>query len=72
MSLDIPKNKSVAFIGASGAGKTTLADIILSVLPYSDGNIYVDDKELSDIADIWKKKIGYIPQEIRFDNDNQC
>lgn len=69
LSLDIPKNKSVAFIGASGAGKTTLADIILGVLPYSDGNIYVDDKELSDIANIWKKKIGYIPQSIFITDD---
>lgn len=69
LSLDIPRNKSVAFVGASGAGKTTLADIILGVLPYSEGNIYVDDKELRDVADSWKKKLGYIPQSIFITDD---
>ncbi|MCR5093555.1 MAG: ATP-binding cassette domain-containing protein, partial [Lachnospiraceae bacterium] len=42
LSLSIPKNRSVAFIGPSGAGKTTLADIILGVLTPAQGSVYVD------------------------------
>jgi ABC-type multidrug transport system fused ATPase/permease subunit len=40
VSLVIPEKKSVAFIGPSGAGKTTLADIILGILPPSVGGVF--------------------------------
>lgn len=64
LSLKIPKNQSVAFIGASGAGKTTLADIILGVLDYQRGNIYIDSTNMKDCKRAWQNIIGYIPQNI--------
>lgn len=64
VSLTIPKNKSVAFVGPSGAGKTTLVDIILGVLDYQSGSIQIDNTELKECKTGWQKKIGYIPQNI--------
>ena len=64
LSLDIKKNTSVAFIGQSGAGKTTLADIILGILEPIEGHVYLDDKDVFKNLDSWHSKIGYIPQNI--------
>ena len=64
VSISIPKNKSVAFIGPSGAGKTTLADIILGVLEPQQGKILVDGRDIRESMRSWHKKIGYIPQNI--------
>jgi len=63
-SLVIPKNKSVAFIGPSGQGKTTLADIILGLLEPQEGQVLVDDVDIRHGMHAWNKKLGYIPQTI--------
>lgn len=65
----IPKNKSVAFIGPSGAGKTTLADIILGILEPVKGKILVDQKDVYSNLKSWHQKIGYIPQNIYLMDD---
>ena len=64
VSLAIPKNKSIAFVGPSGAGKTTMADIMLGILTPREGMIKVDDVEISAKSSAWKNKLGYIPQTI--------
>lgn len=64
LSLDITKNTSVAFIGQSGAGKTTLADIILGILVPTDGAVYLDGNDIFKNLSSWHSKIGYIPQSI--------
>lgn len=64
VTLVIPKNKSVAFIGPSGAGKTTMVDLILGVMKPTKGCIRIDDQELGDKIRKWHKQIGYIPQNI--------
>ena len=69
VSLKIPKNTSVAFIGPSGAGKTTLADLILGVLEPQCGKILVDGKNIQSGMDSWHKKLGYIPQSIYIMDD---
>lgn len=61
-SITIPKNKSVAFIGPSGAGKTTLADLILGILEPQKGTVTVGGVDVIANKDSWHKKIGYIPQ----------
>lgn len=63
-SLVIPKNKSVAFIGPSGQGKTTLADIILGLLEPQEGAVLVDGKDIRRGMHAWNRKLGYIPQSI--------
>ena len=69
ISLEIPKNKSVAFIGPSGAGKTTLADIILGVLQPTDGKILIDEIDITNRISGWQRKLGYIPQSIYLFDD---
>ncbi|ETI67548.1 ABC transporter ATP-binding protein [Neobacillus vireti] len=69
ISLTIPIGQSVAFIGESGAGKTTLVDIILGLFPPEKGRILVDGKNLFEQKEIWQQKIGYIPQSIFLSDD---
>ena len=68
-SLTIPKNTSVAFIGSSGAGKTTLADLILGLFEPMKGNITVDGIDIKDHMKSWHSCIGYIPQNIYLMDD---
>ena len=63
-SLVIPKNKSVAFIGPSGQGKTTMADIILGLLEPQKGEVLVDGVNIRKGIHAWNRKLGYIPQTI--------
>lgn len=68
-SCTIPKGKIVAFVGSSGAGKTTIADIILGLLKPQRGHIRVDDMDIYKNLTIWHHKIGYIPQVIYLSDD---
>ena len=63
-SLSIRKGESVAFIGSSGAGKTTLADIIMGLLKPQSGEVKVDGTDIFTIPDQWCKMIGYVPQSV--------
>ena len=69
IELDIRKNTSVAFIGASGAGKTTLADLILGVLTPTSGKVLADETDIQDHLNRWHHTIGYIPQNIYLMDD---
>lgn len=60
----IPKNCSAAFIGPSGAGKTTFVDLILGILTPQKGSICVDGMDIHEALRSWHEKIGYIPQTI--------
>lgn len=68
--LTIPKGKTIALIGSSGAGKTTLADIILGLLPPTQGRIMVDDWNIYEHMPSWHKLLGYIPQNIYLSDDS--
>lgn len=69
ISLTIPIGKSVAFIGESGAGKTTLVDIILGLFTPEKGSVLVDGKDVLNHLSQWQQKIGYIPQFIFLSDD---
>ncbi|MDX1408360.1 MAG: ABC transporter ATP-binding protein, partial [Saprospiraceae bacterium] len=64
ISVVIPSRALTTIIGTSGAGKTTLVDLIIGLYKPDNGTIYVDDTPLSEI-DIksWRRQIGYVPQE---------
>ena len=64
VNLSIPANRSVAFIGTTGSGKTTLADIILGLHIPQNGEITVDGIDIHKNPEWWAKCIGYIPQTI--------
>ena len=69
ITLKIPKGKTVALIGPSGAGKTTLAAIILGLLPPVSGVVRMDDKNVYENLRSWRQKLGYIPQSIYLSDD---
>ena len=69
VDLIIPLNKSVAFVGPSGAGKTTLADLILGVLDPDEGSVKVGDIDVIKNKKSWHKNIGYIPQSTFLTDD---
>lgn len=64
ISFSIEKGKSVAFIGESGGGKTTLVDNILGILKPQKGSVLVDGVNINEIMQSWHHDIGYIPQTI--------
>ncbi len=64
ISFEISPNQSIAFIGPSGAGKTTLADIILGILTPQSGKIEVNGESIFRHIESWHENIGYIPQMI--------
>lgn len=70
INLFIPKNKSIAFVGPSGAGKTTLADIILGVLQPEKGKVLVDGCDVNCALSSWQQQLGYIPQNIYLMDDS--
>lgn len=69
VSCSVPKGKTVAFIGPSGAGKTTLIDVVLGLLPPQMGKVYADDINVYRNIKTWHGQIGYIPQVIYLSDD---
>ena len=65
LSLTIKKGDKVAFVGASGSGKSTIVDLICGIYKPNSGRVLIDNQELdsSNIA-FWRGGIGYIPQSI--------
>ncbi len=71
VSAVIPANSCVAFVGATGAGKTTAIDLILGLLTPLEGRLLVDGVEIDgDNRRQWQRAIGYVPQEIFLSDDS--
>jgi ABC-type multidrug transport system fused ATPase/permease subunit len=62
--MEIPVGKSVGIVGTSGAGKTTIVDVMLGLLKPVSGHIYADGVDVMEHYPQWLKNIGYIPQTI--------
>lgn len=62
--MEIPIGASVGIVGASGAGKTTVVDILLGLLEVQTGGVYADETNIKDEYRSWLKNVGYIPQLI--------
>jgi len=70
INISIAHNTFVALIGATGAGKTTLADMILGLLPPQSGGMTLDGTPLTpDNIRGWQSNLGYVPQEIYLTDD---
>jgi ABC-type multidrug transport system fused ATPase/permease subunit len=65
VTITIPCGTSVAFVGETGAGKTTLADVIIGLLRPQKGSIIVDGVDLTEEnLGRWRANLGYVPQHI--------
>ncbi len=65
VSLEIRAGEKIGIVGGTGAGKTTLADLILGLLPPSKGQIRSDGTEIvPENLRAWQRTVGYVPQEI--------
>ena len=63
-SLTVPAGSFTAIMGASGAGKTTIADLIIGLLRPQQGEILIDNVPLEQVhLRQWRRMIGYVPQE---------
>ena len=62
--LTIPVGASVGIVGTSGAGKSTVVDILLGLLEVKSGQILADGQDVKTRYRAWLKNIGYIPQMI--------
>jgi ABC-type multidrug transport system fused ATPase/permease subunit len=65
INLTIPVGSSVGLVGSTGAGKTTLVDVILGLLRPTEGAITVDGEPVTDEnLRAWQAALGYVPQDI--------
>ncbi len=69
INLEIPIGSKIAFVGKTGSGKTTTANIILFLLTATSGNILIDDNKIKNSQiNNWQKICSYVPQSINLLN----
>jgi ATP-binding cassette subfamily C protein len=65
VSIDIPAGSVTVLMGPSGAGKTTIADIILGLYAPDRGQVLIDGVSLEEIdLRSWRRMVGYVPQDL--------
>ena len=65
VSFEVAAGAITAVTGASGAGKTTIADLILGLMSPAAGTIRLDDVPLTEVDIIqWREMVGYVPQDV--------
>ena len=70
VNLTIPARSSFGFVGPTGAGKTTLIDVILGLLPPTEGRLSVDGVEVThENRRAWQRSIGYVQQSVHLVDD---
>jgi ABC-type multidrug transport system fused ATPase/permease subunit len=70
INIRINKGECIGLIGASGAGKTTLVDMLLGLISPTGGDILADGVSIKDNLAGWRKNLGYVPQEINLLDDS--
>lgn len=70
LNLKIEANTSVGLIGSSGAGKTTLVDVLLGLLIPQRGTVLMDGIDIQTLGSVWNHNIGYVPQSVYLINDD--
>jgi ABC-type multidrug transport system fused ATPase/permease subunit len=68
VSLNVEQGKSLAIVGPSGAGKTSLIDVLLGVLPADSGLITIAGKQPLETIATWPGSISYVPQDVSISN----
>lgn len=68
VSLEIKSGQQVAIVGSSGAGKTTLVDLLLGVIKPDSGSVLISEVPVADAINLWPGAISYVPQDIKIAN----
>lgn len=68
VTLSIPSGSSVAIVGPSGAGKTTVVDILLGVLAPDEGDVLLSGISPLDAVSQWPGAVSYVPQDVVISN----
>ena len=68
LSLSIKPGEVVALVGPSGAGKTSIIDLMLGIIEPDQGSITINDLEPLDAISAWPGAIGYMPQDVMISN----
>ena len=68
ISFKVSAGQSIAIVGPSGAGKTTLVDVILGVLQPDNGSVLISGKTPLETITEWPGAISYVPQDVRISN----
>ncbi len=69
VSLTIPKGSAVGIVGASGAGKSTIIDLLLGLLTPTAGRVTADGIDITANPIGWRRLIGYVPQSMYLCDD---
>ena len=69
VSFDIKRGSSVAFVGATGSGKTTMAELLLGLFQPTEGRILADGQDIFANLGGWRSNIGFVPQDIYLFDD---
>jgi ATP-binding cassette subfamily C protein len=64
VSFSIERGQSVGIVGPTGAGKSTLVDILLGLLTPTTGRVLIDGEPLEGRERAWQRQIGYVPQDV--------
>jgi ATP-binding cassette subfamily C protein len=64
VSLRIPFGSTVSFVGASGAGKSTMVDLLLGLIEPTSGSIEIDGRSITDYTKSWRDHVAYVPQDV--------
>lgn len=69
ISLTICRGESIGIVGSTGAGKSTLVDVILGLLEPTAGSVRVDGVDIQDNLRAWQSQLGVVPQSIFLTDD---
>ncbi|MEO7146805.1 MAG: ABC transporter ATP-binding protein [Terrimesophilobacter sp.] len=64
VSLKIPFGSTASFVGSSGAGKSTIIDLLLGLIEPTTGTVSIDGRSLVEHTTSWRSRVGYVPQDV--------
>jgi ABC-type multidrug transport system fused ATPase/permease subunit len=69
VSFEIQTGEAVGLVGGSGAGKSTMLDILLGLLEPEAGEVLINGRDMASVIDAWRASIGFVPQFISLFDD---
>src|SRR5262249_57654021 len=70
LDLTIRRGEAVGVVGATGAGKSTLVDLLCGLLSPTAGRVTIDGHDLREVRHAWGRAIGYVPQTVGLVDDS--